>query len=71
LVTRDLDLKSSNDAANKITQKKETLQVIRRILPFRQEIAYSFCFTGAETEIHKKNPLSRYRLPLKLSLLKV
>ncbi len=30
-----------------------SLQVIRRILPFRQDIAYSFCFTGAETEIHK------------------
>ncbi len=36
-----------------ITSKKETLQVIRRILPIRQDIAYSFCFTGAETEIHK------------------
>jgi hypothetical protein len=22
-------------------------------LPIRQDIAYSFCFTGAETEIHK------------------
>jgi hypothetical protein len=53
LVTRDLDLKSSNDAANKSTSKKETLQVIRRVLPIRQDIAYSFCFTGAETEIHK------------------
>ncbi len=53
LVTRDLDLKSYNDAANKITSKKETLQVIRRVLPIRQDIAYSFCFTGAETEIHK------------------
>jgi hypothetical protein len=29
------------------------LQVIRRILPISQDIAYSFCFTGAETEIHK------------------
>jgi hypothetical protein len=48
LVTRDLDLKSYNDAANKIT-----LQVIRCVLPIRLEIAYSFCFTGAETEIHK------------------
>ena len=36
-----------------ITSKKETLQVIRRVLPTRQDIAYSFCFTGAETEIHK------------------
>jgi hypothetical protein len=53
LVTRDLDLKSSNDAANKSTIKKGTLQVIRRVLPIRQDIAYSFCFTGAETEIHK------------------
>jgi hypothetical protein len=24
-----------------------------RALPIRQDIAYSFCFTGAETEIHK------------------
>jgi hypothetical protein len=29
------------------------LQVIRRVLPIHQDIAYSFCFTGAETEIHK------------------
>ncbi len=53
LITRDLDLKSYNDAANKITSKKEKLQVIRRVLPIRQDIAYSFCFIGAETEIHK------------------
>ncbi len=37
----------------KVLQKKGTLQVIRRVLPIRQDIAYSFCFTGAETEIHK------------------
>jgi hypothetical protein len=37
----------------KVLQKKETLQIIRRVLPIRQDIAYSFCFTGAETEIHK------------------
>ncbi len=36
-----------------ITSKKETLQVIRRVLPTCQDITYSFCFTGAETEIHK------------------
>ncbi len=36
-----------------ITSKKETLQVIRSVLPICQDIAYSFCFTGAETEIHK------------------
>ncbi len=36
-----------------ITSKKETLQVIRSVLPIRQDIAYSFCFSGAETEIHK------------------
>jgi hypothetical protein len=36
-----------------ITSKKETLQVICRVLPTRQDIAYSFCFTGSETEIHK------------------
>jgi hypothetical protein len=53
LVTRDLDLKSYNDAENKITSKKETQQVIHRVLPICQDIAYSFCFTGAETEIHK------------------
>jgi hypothetical protein len=33
--------------------KKETLQVIRHVLPIRQVNTYSFCFTGAETEIHK------------------
>jgi hypothetical protein len=37
----------------KVLQKKGTLQVIRRVVPIRQDIAYSFCFTGAETEIHK------------------
>jgi hypothetical protein len=31
----------------------ETLQVICSVLPIGQDIAYSFCFTGAETEIHK------------------
>jgi hypothetical protein len=36
-----------------ITSKKETLQVIRRVFPIRQDITYSFCFTGAEMEIHK------------------
>jgi hypothetical protein len=33
--TRDLDLKSSNDAENKNTSKKETLQVISSVLPIR------------------------------------
>jgi hypothetical protein len=37
----------------KVLKKKETLQIIRRVVPIRQDIAYSFCFTGAETEIHK------------------
>jgi hypothetical protein len=37
----------------KVLQKKGTLQIIRRVVPIRQDIAYSFCFTGAETEIHK------------------
>ena len=37
----------------KVLQNKGTLQVIRRVVPIRQDIAYSFCFTGAETEIHK------------------
>jgi hypothetical protein len=37
----------------KVLQKKGTLQVIRRVVPIRLDIAYSFCFTGAETEIHK------------------
>jgi hypothetical protein len=36
-----------------LLQKKKTLQVIRRVLPIRQDIAYSFCFTGAEPDIHK------------------
>jgi hypothetical protein len=34
LVTRDLDLKWYNVAANQITSKKETLQVLRRVLLF-------------------------------------
>ena len=37
----------------KLIPKKETLQVIRRVLPICQVITYSFCFTGAETEIDK------------------
>ncbi len=37
----------------KVLQKKGTLQIIRRVVPICQAIAYSFCFTGAETEIHK------------------
>ena len=36
-----------------ITSKKETLQVIRRVLPIGQDIAYSFYFTGPAMEIHK------------------
>jgi hypothetical protein len=43
----------------KLFQKKEPLQVIRRILPIPQDIAYSFCFTGAETEIHKNKDDSK------------
>jgi hypothetical protein len=52
-LTRDLDLKSSNDAANKITSKKRTAASNSRVLPIRQDIAYSICFAGSETEIHK------------------
>jgi hypothetical protein len=37
----------------KSIQEKETQQEIRRVLPICQGIAYLFCFTGAETEIHK------------------
>jgi hypothetical protein len=51
--TRDLDLKLSNE--------KETLQEIRRVLPIRYDIAYLFCFTGAETEIHKINDDSKIK----------
>ncbi len=36
----------------RLLQKKETLQVFA-VFCNRQDIAYSFCFTGAETEIHK------------------
>jgi hypothetical protein len=43
----------------KLIQKKETLQVICRVSPIRQEIAYSFCFTGAEAEIDKINDDSK------------
>ncbi len=37
----------------KLIKKKETQQEIRRVMPICQGIAYWFCFTGAETEIHK------------------
>jgi hypothetical protein len=37
----------------KLIQKNETQQEIRRVLPIYQGIAYWFCFTGVETEIHK------------------
>jgi hypothetical protein len=37
----------------KVLKKKRTLQIIRRVVPIRHDIAYSFCFTEAETEIHK------------------
>jgi hypothetical protein len=33
--------------------KKRNAASIRRVLPIRQDITYSFCCTGAETEIHK------------------
>jgi hypothetical protein len=46
-------VKWSNDASIQKYFKKETLQVIRRVLPYCQDITYSFCFSGAETEIHK------------------
>ncbi len=36
-----------------LIQKKETRQEIRRVLPICEVIAYWFCFTEAETEIHK------------------
>jgi hypothetical protein len=49
LVARDLDLTQHT----KVLEIKEMLQVICRVLPINQDIAYSFCFTGAETEIHK------------------
>ena len=41
-----------NDSENKstCTSIAETLQVIRRVLSIRQDITYSFCVTGAETE---------------------
>ena len=37
----------------RLLQKKRNAASVRRVLPIRQDIAYSFCFTGAETEIHK------------------
>jgi hypothetical protein len=37
----------------KVLLKKGTLQIICPVVPIRQDIAYSFCFTGAEREIHK------------------
>jgi hypothetical protein len=36
-----------------ITSKKRSAASVCRVLPICQDIAYSFCFTGAETEIHK------------------
>jgi hypothetical protein len=60
LVTRDLDLKSYNDAGNKITSKKETLQIIRHGLPIRHDIAYSFCFTGAKRKYKKSKTTAKF-----------
>jgi hypothetical protein len=34
-------------------KKRNAASNSQRFLPIRQDIAYSFCFTGAETEIHK------------------
>jgi hypothetical protein len=34
---------------------------IRRVLPIRQDITYWFCFTGAETEIHKIKDDNKFR----------
>ncbi len=39
--------------------KKRNAASICRVLPIRQDITYSFCFTGAETEIHKINDDSK------------
>jgi hypothetical protein len=36
-----------------LIQEKEMQQEILSVLPICQGIAYLFCFTGAETEIHK------------------
>ena len=36
----NLDLKLSNDAADKITLKKRNAESVRRVLPIRQDIAY-------------------------------
>jgi hypothetical protein len=37
----------------RLLKKKKKAASVRRVLPNRQDIAYSFCFNGAETEIHK------------------
>jgi hypothetical protein len=50
----------------KVLQKKETLQLIRRVLPNCQDITYSFCFTGAKREIHKIKDDSKIRMQTNL-----
>ncbi len=59
LVTRDLDLKSCNDAANKITSKKETLQVIRRVLPIHQESPIHFALLGRKRKYIKSKTTAK------------
>jgi hypothetical protein len=46
----------------KLLLKKETLQVIRHVLPIPKDNANSFCFTGAETEIHKTKDDSKLKV---------
>ncbi len=49
-------ISSGNDVLSlvlRLLQKKRNAASVRRVLPNRQDIAYSFCFTMAETEIHK------------------
>jgi hypothetical protein len=43
----------------KVLQKKETLQVICRALPIRQDNAYSFCLLGRKRKYIKSKTTSR------------
>jgi hypothetical protein len=53
-------------SAQNFKKKNSSSTVIRCVLPICQDIAYSFCFTGAETEIHKIKDNSKIIRPTNL-----
>ncbi len=50
LMTQDDQVRQQ---AKRVIKKKKNIDLMGSVSPIRQAIAYSFCFTGAETEIHK------------------